>query len=412
MKVFLMGAAVPETPEFMVPGFVRSGNMAMQGVSEGLHCTGVDLTCYGLQPMQAFPRFNRLFAWPLRVTFPSGLKVRYIPALNILMVREVMRGIYAFAAVLRWSLQSRKASRCILMYNLYNPPFGFLLAAARLCRCPIIPIVFDIGMPPHSMGRLRDWIYRRLESRMHRYLSRADGRCVIVKSIVDRYAPGRHALLLDGGVSPAILSHLFPLEPRAEAYGDPVVLVCAGSFHPHNGAGLVLQMMRLNRDPRLRVRFAGSGPDVAAIKSFASEDSRVTYEGMLDLDGLFRCYREADVILNIRLTQALDTSTWFPSKVIEALAVGRLVLTTDVAHLRSVYGEYCLILDRETPEALSALVDEIIAMPRAERDAIGRSAREFMLREHTWDHQMKRVVRYCEGICAGEYDNVHGLVDL
>lgn len=408
----LFGGPVPETPEYLVPGFARSGNLAIQGIAEGLMRTGVDMTCYAAQPVQAFPRFRKLWCGKKTVRHASGLVVQMIPAINVLFLRELMRGIFAFFVILGWSFQKRLQQRYVIVYNLYTPPFVFLMAGARLCRCPIIPIVFDIGMPPHSLGRLRDWIYRRLERRMHRYLSRADGRCVIVKAILGRYAPGRHALLLDGGVSPAILSHLFPLEPRAEAYGDPVVLVCAGSFHPHNGAGLVLQMMRLNRDPRLRVRFAGSGPDVAAIKSFASEDSRVTYEGMLDLDGLFRCYREADVILNIRLTQALDTSTWFPSKVIEALAVGRLVLTTDVAHLRSVYGEYCLILDRETPEALSALVDEIIAMPRAERDAIGRSAREFMLREHTWDHQMKRVVRYCEGICAGEYDNVHGLVDL
>lgn len=412
MRVFLVGGPVPETPKFLIPGFVRSGNLAMQGIAEGLLHAGVELTCYALQPMQAFPRYKRLFAWPMRVTFPSGLVVRLVPSLNLLFVRELCRGIYVFFTLLFWGLRRRDQPRVVLTYNTKQPPFSFLLAACRLTRTPIVPIIFDIGLTPRSLGWLRDTCFRHVEKRMYRYLHKSDGRCVIVENILQKYTPNQHALLLDGGSSSEIMKRLFPLDDRSVSQNDEVWFISAGALDPHNGTRMIIEMLKLNRNPRLRVLIAGQGREQQLAIEYAKIDSRLTYAGMLNLDQLFAYYQQADVLMNIRLTKTLDTSTTFPSKFLEALAVGRLVVSTCVGHVESVYGQYCRLLRDETPEALSALVDEIIAMPRAERDAIGRSAREFMLREHTWDHQMKRVVRYCEGICAGEYDNVHGLVDL
>ncbi len=412
MRVFFVGGPVPETPKFLIPGFVRSGNLAMQGIAEGLLHAGVELTCYALQPMQAFPRYKRLVAWPKRVSFPSGLVVHLVPSLNLLFVREVCRGIYIFLALLFWGVRRLGKPRVVLTYNTKQPPFSFLLAACRLTRTPIVPIIFDIGLAPRSLGRLRDTCFRHMEKRMYRYLRKSDGRCVIVENILKKYTPNQHALLLDGGSSSEIMKRLFPLDNRPDSPDDEVWFVGAGALDPHNGTRLIIEMMKINRNPRMRVLIAGRGREEGLAIDYAKIDSRLKYVGMLDLDQLFRHYRQADVLLNIRLTKTLDTSTTFPSKFLEALAVGRLVLSTCVGHVEPVYGRYCLLCREETPEGLSDVVDRALAMTRESRDAIGRTAREYMLREHTWNHQMKRVVRYCEGICAGKYDHAQGLVDV
>jgi glycosyltransferase involved in cell wall biosynthesis len=407
-----MGGPVPETPESLRSGFTRAGNLAMQGIAEGLLHAGVDLTCFAQQPIQVFPRSKRLCSWPKRIEFPSGLVVHLVPSINLLFIRELCRGLYVMFAIVLWAFRRPREQRAILSYNTYNPPFIFLRVGARITRTPIVPVVFDIGLPPWSMGRLRDYVSRHMEKRMYGYLQKSEGRCVIVENILKKYAPGHHALLLDGGASSEILGRLSELQPRSETPGDDVLFVSAGLLNPHNGTHVIVEMMKINMNPRLRVVIAGSGSEQQLVIEYAKSDSRLRYVGMLDLDQLFVHYHAADVLLNIRLTKTLDTSTTFPSKFLESLAVGRLVVSTCVGHVESVYGKYCMLLRDETPEALSAMVDAVIAMPREERDAIGRSAREFMLREHTWDHQMKRVVRYCEGICAGEYENVQGLVDL
>ncbi len=403
---------MPEEPRFLIPGFVRSGNLAMQGIAEGLLNAGVELTCFAVQPMQVFPRFKRLFALPMRVKFNSGLVVYLVPSINILFVRELLRGMIVFFCIIYWSLKHRQSDRVILTYNTKNPPYPFLLTAAKMTKTPIVPIVFDIGLTPRSLGRLRDFVFKKMEKRMYKYLQRSDGRCVIVENILKKYTPNQHALLLDGGASSEILSRLWTIEERPEMPNDNVLFVSAGALDPHNGTKLVIEMMKINDNPRLRVVIAGVGRDQQLAINYAKIDLRLRYVGLLNLDQLFCYYQEADALLNIRLTKTLDTSTTFPSKFLESLVVGRYVVSTCVGHVEQVYGEYCKLLQEETPEGLSAVVDDVIKMSRKERDGIGIAARKFMLRDHTWDHQMKRVVKYCAGICAGDFENTRGLVDL
>jgi hypothetical protein len=52
------------------------------------------------------------------------------------------------------------------------------------------------------------------------------------------------------------------------------------------------------------------------------------------------------------------------------------------------------LLREETPEALAARIREIRAIDPAERQRLGLRARDFMLREKTWDRQGERLARY------------------
>lgn len=401
MKILLYGGPVPEDKRFLVPGFVRSGNLAVGGIAEGLYSErGDDLTCWGSQAVQSFPHYRQFWIRCYNLLFPSGLRVRTIPAINIIVLRELCRGFFGFFYTIYWALKNIRSRRTIIVYNMYTPPFVFLLLAARLTGSRIFPIIFDIGMPPHDMGWLRNGIYWLTEAFAGKCLNHADGVFTIVENIKTRYFPhGPRAMLLDGGLGPEILKRLHALTRMEQSPESNVcTFVAAGSLYVHNGVELLLEAMKNNRNPNIRLLIAGSGPCEHQVVAAAATDARIVFEGMLDLDSLFEKYHAADVILNLRLTQRLDTSTWFPSKFFEAMACGRLVLTTNVAHLKREYGDYCRVLEDETPEALSQMMDAVAGMKREERDAIGSSARTFMLATHTWQRQMARAVGFCRQV--------------
>jgi hypothetical protein len=83
-----------------------------------------------------------------------------------------------------------------------------------------------------------------------------------------------------------------------------------------------------------------------------------------------------------------------------------------MGHMKSVYADYCDVLEDETPEGLSIKMDEIAAVSRAERDIKGAHSRDFMLASHTWEQQMKRMLRYCQGVYNGEYVGRTGLIEV
>ena len=396
MKILYLGAPVPETDEFRVPGFYRAGNLALRGISEGLYAEDPSVSVWGFQSVQSFPRFSKLFVGYRRIVFPSGMVVRLLPYVNVLFVRELIQAIWCFLITVGWGVRNLFKPKCTIVYNLYRPPLPVQWLACRLVGSKLVPIIFDVGMPPGSLGKLRDWIYQVSEAILKIALKHIDGAAVIVENIINRYCRGIPWLLVDGGVSPDIQSRLFDL--NRDGPDDGITrFVFAGSLARHNGLYWLLDALRKNTNPNLQLTIAGAAEgDVAeAIATHVKNDSRVRYVGMLDLDQLFSLYRQCDCVMNLRMTKGLDTSTWFPSKFLEAMVVGRSVLSTNVSHLKEVYGKYCYVLEDENADALSDMLDCICLAGRKARDLMGAGARNMMLKEHTWEIQMKRLVQFC-----------------
>jgi glycosyltransferase involved in cell wall biosynthesis len=124
--------------------------------------------------------------------------------------------------------------------------------------------------------------------------------------------------------------------------------------------------------------------------------------GLLDHDALFRLYADADLLLNLRLTQAVNTPYLFPSKLLEYFAIGKPVLSTAVAHTEKEYGALCYILRDETAAGVAEAIRRIRAVPAGERRELGCRARAFMLAHRTWDAQGARIRAYLERQVFGD----------
>lgn len=396
MKVLYLNGHLPETPEFLVPGFSRAGNLACSGIGEGLlKVYGDNLTCLGVMPVQSWPRYPKLLLKRLVIEHDSGLKVQLIPSVNLRFLRELLRGIYAFFYILNWARRCHDGRRYVILYNFYSPPVEWVQWACRLSRTLFVPIAFDIGIPPHDTGLIRMFLHHVSLWRASHSLARVRRACVITDEIQKRYMRGAPAFLLDGGISDQVVAQLPPLD-RSATDGSVVAFMTAGSLRSIDGVELTLAAIKKLTDVNLRFYFAGKGACVNLIQKAARTDPRIVYLGSLELRTLLKQYVESDVLLNIRLTQSVDTSTWFPSKFFELMAAGRLVLTTNVGHIKDVYGDYCSVLEEETPEALAARMKELANLTREERDARGASARTFILESHNWNVKMRRAAAFIE----------------
>lgn len=398
--VLFFGALVPDTAEFAIHGFCRSGNLAQMGIVEGVYHAGVHVEILSGQPVAAFPGSKVLFC-PRKVRgLESGLRIVTIPSPNILFVREFFRGVYALFAAVGWAFRNRNATRYIMTYNLYTPPILFGFLAARLTGSKLVPVLFDMGMPPGDLGRLRMTIYRCVEWIARKMVPRFDGRIVITDRIAEDYAKGRHALVVDGGITESVSSRLFPLSRAAGGEMEKFRMLCAGTLWPGNGVELLLEAMTLIPDQDIELWFAGpDGSSLDAIKRRQKADKRIVYKGLLDHAALFKLYEDADLLLNVRITRSMNTDYLFPSKMLEYLAVGKPVLSTAVAHVEKDYGDYCYVVKEETAAALAAKIVSVKWIPASERYGLGCRAREFMLKNRTWNAQGKRICAYLEGPC-------------
>jgi glycosyltransferase involved in cell wall biosynthesis len=130
------------------------------------------------------------------------------------------------------------------------------------------------------------------------------------------------------------------------------------------------------------------------VRERARQQTRVTFVGFLPFEEVLALYRTADLLLNARLTKAIDTRYFFPSKLMELLASGTPVLSTCTGQVEAEYGDVLYLLRDETPEGLAARILELFNVGSDVRGEVGARARAFMFREKTWERQAQRLAQY------------------
>jgi glycosyltransferase involved in cell wall biosynthesis len=399
--VSFIGSVVPDTPEYVGPGFSRAGNLAQIGFLEAISTSGMRIgTVLSSQPVAHFPKGRVLIQGSRKVEVLPGLHETLVPLLNIFIVRDILRALYIYCYVFLWSLRHFGKRRIVITYNVGVPPVLPLQFIASLTGTKVTSIIYDIVPAAAYNKGIRKLLFYDCVMRLGQWaIPRLSGRIVITDPIAERFGGGKHYLRVDGGVTQAVVDRLFPLLP-AET-GQDLVLFFAGGINEWNHVPMLLEMMRTHPDARLQLWFAGSGASLPLVREAASRDSRIVYHGMLDLDQLFELYKRADVLLNLRNSSDPTMKYHFPSKLLEILAVGKPVLTTSITHIKAVYGDYCFILEDETLDGLFRVVQAISELGPVKRFEMGARARAFMLREYTWKAQGARIRAYLEGEVAG-----------
>ncbi|MCA9621901.1 MAG: glycosyltransferase family 4 protein, partial [Myxococcales bacterium] len=286
-----------------------------------------------------------------------------------------------------------RANRVIYVFNLTSPLGVLSWAAGRLGGAQLVVSLNDINEPgetvPDSLRfRLDFWLQKRL-------IPHFDGHVVVADAIAEDFLPGRPYVRVEGGVD-----ELTEEDQAPSVAPETFSMVLAGTLNEANGVGLLLDALKILNDAALRVRIAGQGPMLDAVRQAARDDSRIEYVGFLGLGEVRELYRRSDLLLNLRLTRAVRTRYFFPSKVIEFLASGTPLLTTCPGHVRSEFSDLAFLLEEETPEALASLLRKVMTTTSEERLRQAKLAREQIFASHSWLAHGRRVASYIRGVVA------------
>jgi len=186
---------------------------------------------------------------------------------------------------------------------------------------------------------------------------------------------------------------------KAEAPPPHSTILFTGTLDHVNGVAFMLEGFTRTTNPNYRLRIYGRGPLEHLVTEAASRDPRIEYRGHRPNAEVLEEQRNATVLLNARPSGHPITRYTFPSKLIEYMMSGRPVITTRLPGISPDYFPHLYILEKETPEALAALIDSVCSEPADQRDALGLRAREFVLTHKSWRAQGQRVAELIARIC-------------
>ncbi|HMV92686.1 MAG TPA: glycosyltransferase family 4 protein [Thauera aminoaromatica] len=270
---------------------------------------------------------------------------------------ERLKGVRALFRLLPYLLRLwQAAGRANLMHVMANSGWSWHLFAA-----PAVWIGWLRGVPVvvNYRGGEAAGFLARSAAVVRATLRRASSLVLPSGFLLEVFA--RH------GMAGRIVSNIVDLErfhpataPRAAGEGPH--LVVARNLEALYGNDTALRAFALlaPHHPGARLSIAGSGPEAGALAALAYElgiADRVRFTGRLDRDQMAALYRDADLMLN---PSRVDN---MPNAILEALASGLPVVTTDVGGIPFIVtqGHTAMLVPPDDPQAMADAAHKVLA---------------------------------------------------
>lgn len=284
----------------------------------------------------------------------GNVPVHYLGHSSGNRVLDLLRGLPGFARYLR------KSRPDLILSTANNTAVasaaGLALAGARSSLLVLKTTNPIAGSRHRGMLRyLRSWSYRRVFSRTARVLTLSEEETDAMSAAFPRFARIFRTI-----VQPYVTAAM--LAPAAGTPAGPKIILSVARLTRQKRLDRLIRAFAHSRTPGARLVICGEGEERARLSALAQElgvADRIELRGYVP--DVSTALRYADLFV---LTSDYEG---LPAALIEAMASNCPVLTTDCfPSARSLIGSAsgCEIIEDESPSALGALLDRMLAQPR------------------------------------------------
>ena len=366
---------------------------------------GAPIDIVSTVPTRDYPR-GRKILWGRRKIKREGYpnaQFTLMPFVNLLGLKQVTRFASSFLFTLAWLWKRRRTpDKTMLVYGLILPHMMATLLLARLFGAKTVAIVTD---PPTSLQIDEGLVYaiaRRLDRALILgCLRRMDAMIALTRQIQERLAPSVPALIVEGIISREVeeFTKRAMSADATDGEAGPFIAMYAGSLRELYGIDILVEAFRQLDDPEAALWLCGHGPMEEAIRQAAEDDPRIVYWGSIaDLDVLYDKISTATVMVNPRPPDDAYTSMSFPSKTLEYLALGKLLITARLAGIPDDYVSHLICVEEMTPARLADRLREVARMSPEDRKQRESAATAFVWAGKTAQSQGERVMAFLEAV--------------
>ena len=184
------------------------------------------------------------------------------------------------------------------------------------------------------------------------------------------------------------------LEEENANENETLSIMYSGVLDRRYGVPELLDAMSLINE-NVELWFTGAGNAVSLIEERAKTDSRIKLLGFLpSRKDLLLKQREATALISTRKPSEVASKYCFPSKLFEYMVSGNPTISTEIEGIPEEYDEYLVKIKGDTPEAIALAIKFVIDMPKDERIAFGKRAKEFILNEKNAVAQTKKILDF------------------
>lgn len=180
--------------------------------------------------------------------------------------------------------------------------------------------------------------------------------------------------------------------------GQEPVIGFIGSFYRFEGLDVLIKALAMLKHMKYKAILVGGGEMDADWRCLARELglSNVIFVGRVPHEDVLRYYSVIDILVYPRQKERI-TELVTPLKPLEAMAMGKIVIGSDVGGIMEILGKGGLHFPAGNYEALSQLLKKIVENP-VQYEKVAKAGKEIAISKFSWSGHMERYERVYQTI--------------
>lgn len=321
---------------------------------------------------------------------------------NISELQEIEYSHYLTKKML--TILSKDKPSCIYQRYGRNNYTGVLLAKKLNIPCIIEYNGSELWMADNWGGKIR---YRKTTEEIELAVFNAADLIVgnakaLKDELIKRGIQSEKIVIIPNGVDPIKFNPSISGREIREKYGlaeDDIVVTFVGTFGPWHGADVLAQSIKkvVSKIQNVKFMFVGKGGGLAKVQQIIEDDevlNFVTYTGAISQNIAPSYLAASDILVSPQIPNP-DGSPFFgsPTKLFEYMASGKAIVASDLDQMGQILSDNDTAL-LTTPGNSDEIADCILRLANDEqlRQALGKNAREEVVKKYTWDIHVKKIL--------------------
>lgn len=323
----------------------------------------------------------------------DGINYKYIPHINIPILKHLGIVLYTFFYVLCWGFSKRTEKTIICDVLSISVCIGALLAS-KINRVLSVAVVTDVyGM---MIGDESTSLIAKLASFANQwYINSFNKYILLTEEMNSVLNKKKRPYLVMEALCDASLS---PNDPTEIVKNQPRTVVYAGGLYEEYGLKMLAEGFLAANVENAKLIYYGSGPYAEHFSELCSKHPNLEYRGVAPNSEVVKEELKASLLVNPRFTTEEYTKYSFPSKNMEFMASGTPLLTTKLPGMPKEYYPYVFLFKEETIQGYADAISNALSYSQDYLNELGTKAKQFVLNNKNNIAQGKRIINFINNL--------------
>lgn len=359
---------------------------------------GIRIQAVTVPPVASWPRDKKILYKKGYHILGETVKTVNAGFLNVAYIKQFFQMISVYCICKK--MIKKNPNIILVSYNTF-PQIG--IPVYRLARkyglrhvCILADLPYDDAKSPNWLR----WVIWRCHGGVAWKLISYCREFVLLNQKVESMLPeNSRCTIVEGGIDPKEYCH--PRVTCVDEMGRKIIMY-AGALTEYSGVMQLIQAVCSLKNDDLVLHIYGNGDCRDYVEQAANDNQCVVYKGTVSVDKIRNLQANAWLLVNPRPVDSQISKVTFPSKILEYMASGTPVLSTKINALTKPYLEKMFVSETSEPKDLADQIQQAYDTDSTEYERMGQQARDFVIREKSWEIQTQKIQSFIFDIEASD----------